>query len=349
MSHDAEFQCADSTGSRGPGEAGPGPRYGVGIVNYHSYDDLEECLDSVKSQALPPAIVLVVDADSEPEQLEDLRERHPEVVFVPRPNLGYAAGANEVLRQLVARVPGLEFALVMNPDVELDFCFAENLLAAMGERREVALATGKLLRPDGVTIDSAGIVLPPNRRPRDRGSEEIDGGQYDRLEYVFGASGAALMLRVSALDEIAIDGEVFDEDFFVYHEDTDLAWRVNLLGWRVLYVPTAIATHARCWRSNRRFLIPVTVRRHSFKNHYLQMIKNEQGWDFARHLPVILVWELARFVFALVRDREMLGAYRAAAELAPRAWARRRWLRRHRLVSAARVPARATPAPALDR
>ena len=127
--------------------------------------------------------------------------------------------------------------------------------------------------------------------------------------------------------ELAIEGEVFDEDFFLYHEDTDLSWRANLLGWGVLYVGRALAFHGRRWRRERRFQIPPHVRRHSFKNHYLQMIKNEDPLRFLRHLPVVAVWELSRLGYAILRDREVLPAYLEAARLAPEAWRKRRILR----------------------
>ena len=82
----------------------------------------------------------------------------------------------------------------------------------------MALASGKLLRPDGLTIDSAGIVMSRNRRPRDRGSDTPDRGLYDRTERVFAVSGAAIMIRSEAVSDISVDGELFDEDFLAYHE-----------------------------------------------------------------------------------------------------------------------------------
>lgn len=95
-------------------------------------------------------------------------------------------------------------------------------------RPSVAIGTGKLLRPDRTAIDSAGLTIPRNRRPRDRGSDRLDLGQFDAAELVDAASGAAMVLRVAALDELIVDGEFFDESFFAYHEGTDLCWRARL-------------------------------------------------------------------------------------------------------------------------
>lgn len=301
-------------------------KYSVGVVNYRTYADLERCLASLAEQSLQPTSIVVVDASEDPVRLDDVRARHPKVIWEPRPNQGFAAGANWALNRTCGVAPESEFVLILNPDVELHPDYAANLLREMRSYPEAGLGSGKLMRPGSRLIDSAGIRLPRHRRPRDRGSEKPDRGQYDRTEFVFGVSGAAVMLRCLALEDLAIEGEVFDEDFFLYHEDTDVSWRANLLGWRVLYVPAAVAIHARRWRRDRRFDMDARVRRHSFKNHYLQMIKNERLGDFLINLPMIAFWEVARLGFALTRDRAVLGGYRQAWQLGGRAWHKRRVL-----------------------
>lgn len=316
-------------------------RYTVGIVSYRSYDDLGRCLESVANQKARPEAVYVLDADAEPEHHEAIRERFPWVSLESGPNRGYAGGANRLLGRIAERHPGSGFCLLLNPDVVLEPEFAERLLAAVAGRPDVALATGKLLRPDGRTIDSAGIELPLHRRPRDRGSEQRDRGQLDEPGDVFGASGAAMLLRCAALADLALDGEIFDEDFFVYHEDTDLCWRARRLGWRVHYEPSARAVHARGWRRGARFDVPVHVRRHSFKNHYLQLIKNEPARDLARVLPALAAWEIMRLGYAVLRDPAVLPAYASAARLSRRALRKRRLLEAKIADRAAR-PARRT-------
>lgn len=302
------------------------PSYCVGIVSYRSYDDLARCLESIANQKVRPEAVHVLDADPDPAHHAALTERFPWVTVEDSPNRGYAGGANRILARVLEHHPDTDFCLLLNPDVVLEPEFAARLTAAAGARPGVALATGKLLRPDGRTIDSAGIELPRHRRPRDRGSEQQDHGQLDEAGDVFGASGAAMLIRIEALADLALDGEVFDEDFFVYHEDTDLSWRAQRLGWRVHYEPTARAAHVRGWRRGERFDVPTSIRRHSFKNHYLQLIKNESGSQLARDLPVLLAWEGLRLGYALLRDPAVLPGYVQAWRLSGRALQKRRLL-----------------------
>jgi GT2 family glycosyltransferase len=302
--------------------------YAIGIVNYRTYTDLGRCLETVKIQSQAPVATFVLDVNPDPRKHEDMRAQNPHVHWTEVPNRGFAAGANQIISQVAETCPDAEFVLILNPDIELESCYAENLLVEMSRQADTAMASGKLLRPDRQLVDSAGIVLPRNRRPRDRGSEELDLGQYDRTESVFGATGAAIMLRMSAVEDLSIEGEFFDEDFFLYHEDTDACWRAHLLGWRVLYVASARAVHTRRWRQNERFSTAPQVRRHSFKNHYLQMIKNEKGRDFLINLPVLMIWEVARFGFAFLRDPAILSAYPDALRLSGRAWRKRRALQR---------------------
>ena len=304
--------------------------YCVGVVCYRSYDDLAACLESVSNQKLPPRSVLVLDVEPDraaEAQRRDLEERFPWAEFQDFPNRGYAGGANRLVAWALEQEGGPEFCLLMNPDVILEAEFAQALIEPIRSESDIAIATGKLFRPDGQRLDSAGIDLPRHKRPRDRGSEQIDQGQFDQPADVFGASGAAMLIRLSAVRDLSLAGELFDEDFFLYHEDTDLCWRARRLGWRVRYEPGAKATHARGWRRGRRFEISPSVRRHSFKNYYLQLIKNVPAGEMIRDFPVVLIWEMLRFAFVLTRDPQMLGAYRQAFAASGQAIRKRSLLR----------------------
>jgi GT2 family glycosyltransferase len=297
-------------------------------VNYQTYDDLSHCIDSLKAQSIAPQAISVVDHEPVASRLDSLRRAHPDICWEPGPNRGFAAGANRALGRVRSERPDADFMLLLNADIELETRFVELLVSEMLTRPDVALGSGKLLRSDGQTLDSAGIQIQRSRKTWDRGAEELDHGQFDTIERVFGLSGAALMLRTAAISDLEIEGELFDEDFFSYHEDTDFAWRARLLGWSCLYVPAARATHHRGWRRATAGQVDPAIRRHSFKNRYLEMIKNERPNEFLRDLPAILIWEGVRFGYALLRDRERMPAYRDAMRLAGRAWQKRQSLMR---------------------
>lgn len=306
----------------------------AGIVSHDDYQHLDACIASLQAQTHPPVAVIIADTGVDRARFDALTGRHPHADWRLRDNRGYGAGANGVLAEVADSFPTASHVLILNADIDLDTDFAESLLHEMEARPTVALASGKLLRADRVLIDSAGICLPRHRRPRDRGSEERDHGQYDELELIFGVSGAAMMIRRAALADLAVDGEVFDEDFFAYQDDTDLCWRAHLVGWEVLYAPSARAVHARRWQRAKRSQIAPRVRQHSFANHYLQIVKNERWGDLLRNLPVLMAWELLRLGYALIRDRGILGGYRMALEGLPMALRKRRVIQRRAVLRA---------------
>jgi len=157
-------------------------------------------------------------------------------------------------------------------------------------------------------IDSTGIYFTRNMRHLDRGAEEIDRGQYDRMQYVFGASGAAAFFRRSFIEGVSVDGEFFDEEFFAFREDGDLAWRAQVMGWKCLYVPTAVAWHVRRVTPERRKDLPLVINWHSAKNRFLMRGKNASGWLCRRLFWPVLWRDLMTFGYAMVRDRRLWSA-----------------------------------------
>jgi GT2 family glycosyltransferase len=102
-------------------------------------------------------------------------------------------------------------------------------------------ASKVLVYEDPRRIDKAGHLIYPDGQNRGRGTGEIDGGQYDRVEEVLWPDGCAAMYRRSMLAEIG----GFDEDFFAYADDAELGLRARSAGWRCLYIPTAVVRHHR--------------------------------------------------------------------------------------------------------
>jgi GT2 family glycosyltransferase len=248
-----------------------------------------------------------------------------------------------------------EYVLVLNPDVVLCPDFIEILVGALERNRRAGSATGKLWRwppdrpfsacslstpPDpqlSRVIDSTGIFLTPNQRHLDRGSGEADSGQYETVESVFGATGAAALYRRNMLDEVRVGGQVFDEDFFAYREDADLAWRAQWMGWRCLYVPGAGAYHVRRVLPERRSSLSADINMHSFKNRFLLRTKNLDAGSYLRYLLPITSRDMLALGYVLLREHSSLRAFPLLLRALPRAWAARKALRRRRRTSPAEM------------
>ena len=157
-------------------------------------------------------------------------------------------------------------------------------------------------------IDSTGIYFTPNMRHLDRGAEELDHGRYARVQYVFGASGAAAFFRRDFIEAVSVEGEFFDEDFFAFREDGDLAWRAQVMGWKCLYTPAAVAWHVRRVTPERRKDLPLIINWHSAKNRFLMRGKNASGWLCRRLFFPVLWRDIMTFGYAAVRDRRLWSA-----------------------------------------
>jgi GT2 family glycosyltransferase len=232
--------------------------------------------------------------------------------------------------------------LSLNPDVVVRTGFIAEMVQVMERNERVGMVAPKLLRADDPTfLDSTGLFIDRRRRLYDRGQGEPDRGQYDAQRHVFGACGAAALYRRVMLDDVTLDGEYFDEDFFAYCEDADLSWRAQLRGWHAEYAPRAVATHARGWGDTLRkrgharkgSLGP----RLALRNRYLMAIKNDAFRYLLADLGLILAAECPRMAYAtLTRPGVLLGLV-DLARLWPSALRKRRWVRDRRTVDDAAI------------
>lgn len=246
-------------------------------------------------------------------------------------NLGFAAAANELVRRTTA-----PYLLLLNPDAYPRPDYLEQLVSVAESDPRIGSLTGKLLRPasgDGPPlIDSTGHVLYRNRSALNRGEKEPDRGQFNAPGEVFGVCAAAALYRRAMLEDVRIGDEYFDSRFFAYLEDVDLDWRARLRGWKAYYVPSAVALHERGHKGKRR-MKQAAVLRHSLKNRYLMMLKNDRLADLLRDLPAIVGMEALRFAdYAVTHPSAPLG-YVELVRLIPRAVAHRRQIQRRRLVA----------------
>jgi GT2 family glycosyltransferase len=317
-----------------------GPAVAVCIVTHDCAADLPECLAAVAAQTHRPLEIVVADCASRDGSLETARAHAPAGVpfqaVALAENLGFTGGMNAAFAR--TRAP---FVLTLNADARPGPGYVARLAArALAHPQlRVGAVTGRLVRPAAAgeprRLDACGMRLTRTWRHLDRGSGEVDRGQWSAPERVFGATGAASLFRREALDDAAIDGEIFDPRFHTFREDAELCFRLRERGWEVLYEPAAVAEHRRFSLPERRAALPAAVNRRSLQNRYLLRIYHQTAGSFVRTLIPALARDLGALAWVLLRERSSLAAY-------PWLWRNRsELLRRRREIQARRtVPAR---------
>src|SRR5262249_45080075 len=123
-----------------------------------------------------------------------------------------------------------------------------------------------------------------------------------------GATGAAALYRRSMVEDVAVEGEFFDADFFAYREDADLAWRAPPFGRRCLSVPDAGGWDSRAVSPPRRRPLPLLINWHSVKNRFLMRAKNISLALYLRLFFTVTWRDLMVVGYALLRDWRLLSA-----------------------------------------
>jgi GT2 family glycosyltransferase len=305
----------------------------VTIVTYNSGRFIKRCLESVLEQRYHNLEVVVIDnasTDGTIDLLEPFADRCR--IYYNEQNIGFAAAQNQAIA-----LAGGEWILTLNPDVLLLPNFVQALMEAACVDPKVGTVCGKLLTirasfdlPEKQLVDSTGIYFTPMLRHLDRGSQEVDNGHYLNFEYVFGATAAAALYRRTMIEDISIQGEFFDPDFFVYREDADVAWRAQLMGWRCLYTPLARGYHVRNVLPGNRRALPPEINMHSVKNRFLMRIKNMTPDLYRRNWLSITARDLVVIGACLLHEHSSLKAFVYLARNWRRVLEKRREIMRRR-------------------
>ncbi len=288
------------------------PIVSVTVVTYNSGRFIRRCLDSVLEQVYQRLEVIVIDNDST-DGTCDILERFENIctIVYNEENIGFAAAQNQAIN--IARG---DWVLTLNPDVLLLSNFVSSLMGTAKLDPRVGTVCGKLLLADASfnlqdsqRLDSMGMFFTPMLRHKDRGCMETNNGHYLQHEYVFGATAAAACYRREMINDISIENEFFDADFFAYREDADVAWRAQLLGWKCIFDPNAVAYHVRKLRPGMRNQLPPEINMHSVKNRFLMRIKNITPGLYLRNFVPITIRDLGILAYCLTVEHTSLRAF----------------------------------------
>ncbi|WP_379135435.1 glycosyltransferase family 2 protein [Paenibacillus sp. sgz500958] len=285
----------------------------VNIVTYNSEDDITDCLRAVAAQDYHIAQVIVIDNASSDQSVARAREcsgwfageETSRLLLIENSvNTGFAPAHN----QAIACNP-CDYVLVLNPDVTLAPDYVSRLVRRLEEDTEIGSGTGKLvLKAQPEIVDSTGLTMNKARRAFDRGAGQL-ASDWTKSGRVFGVSGAAAMYSRRMIEDISVEGEFFDADFFAYKEDVDVAWRAELMGWHGYFDADALGYHERGWKPSGRSGKAMFIRRISYINRYKMIYKNEPARSLMKTLLLSLPYETAAFGYMLLREPGLIKAW----------------------------------------
>lgn len=255
------------------------PKVVAGGILYDSSDGkystspyLPYFLEALKQQDYNNLELVFVDNSDEEDNanVRYIKQHYPEAEIIrPGENTGFARANNIMIRR--TREKQGDYFLALNIDILPAPNTVSELVNTMIKSPQVGSATCKVKRwrfeeankeDKGKTnfIDTTGILMTRGHRFFDRGQGELDHGQFDKTEEVFGSSGAVAMYNVNALEDIAFvnenqEKEYFDELMFMYKEDVDISYRLQLAGYKCMYTPNTTVYHDRSIAAEGRGLL----------------------------------------------------------------------------------------------
>jgi len=304
----------------------------VQLVTWNGGKYIPYLFDSLKKQTFADWKLIILDNASSDDTVEKIKK---ELVDFPfqyeiienKENKGFAGGHNQVFASTDS-----DYVLLLNQDMYLMPDCLEKMVKFLDENQDVAGVSPRLMRWDfhidstdfkrdfTDKIDSLGLKVFRNRRVIEQHTQEnwseIKGNFSNNILETFGLSGAFPMFRWSMINEILLNGQIFDEDYHSYKEDVDLAFRMLSHGFKTRVLLDVVAFHDRtgagpremddrsAWESKKKQ--SDWVKYHSYKNHLMTLYKNEYWQNCLLDLPWIKWYELKKFCYFLLFDRGVL-------------------------------------------
>lgn len=265
------------------------------IVNWNGEKFIEDCFNSLRAQSYKNFEIVLVDNSSTDgslplaKRLASALNLNVKFVELDR-NAGFAGGNNEGLKYSSG-----QYIALLNTDTIADKDWLKNLVEAMESHPEVGICASKLIVDGENVIDSAGDGYSTFGHAFKRGEGDSP-LKFLKEEYIFGACAGAALYRRKMINEIML----FDKDFFLLFEDTDLNLRAQLSGWKCLYVPKAVVYH-KVGGSLKN--ISGRAAYYAVRNDKLVKIKNLPLTIVIRKLPCLILGEVIWFFYYIINRR----------------------------------------------
>lgn len=266
----------------------------INIVIYNGLKYIKPCFDSILNQSFKDFEIIAIDNNSSDDSVKFIKENYPNIRLIQNnENVGFAKAHNQAIN-----LNNSEYILVTNQDIFLEYNFLEKLINFMDNNQNYGSCGGKLIKmkinEQSVVektniIDCIGLEHTKGYRFFNIGEGSKDIGQFNKDMDIFGVTGALALYRRSSLNKIKDINSYFDERFFMYKEDIDLAWRLKNNNFKSRYIFDALAYHERGFAGNNNQNIIEKIKRKnndkeflshlSYRNHLLMLDKNLKSFN----------------------------------------------------------------------
>ena len=258
------------------------------LVNWNSYHDTLQCVDSIMESTYKNFKIIVVDNGSVDESVERLKERENEYhLILSKDNTGFTGGNNFGIE--CAMSMDADFILLLNNDTFIETSAIEIMIDSFKSDTSVGVVTPKIyFHPDRHLLWAAGTSFQQGKLScNNLGYNSEDKEEFNQRIYLDYAVGCALLIRRDVIDSVG----VLTEDYFCNYEDADFGLRVNQHGYKILYEPSAIVWHKEAasagGNDNPQYVYYQTrsafVFKHRWSNSFLNSVKGH-SYYFVRCL-----------------------------------------------------------------
>ncbi len=271
--------------------------FSIIIVNYKTYQFLNDCLISIKKSDYHSFETIVFDNSSQAQEINKLKKQFPGVKFITtKKNLGFVTASNRA-----AKIASGQFLFFLNPDTKIHpHCLS--LLA----KKSFPLAACKIKNYQGTLTHHCGIGL------------DILGFPVVNPKKIFYAEGSALFISKKLFSRL----KGFDSQYFMFHEDVDLCWRAQLLGFPLKAIKQAVVYHAvgisaggTTPSKKQSYQTSLLRRYYSERNNIRTLLKNYSSLTLLFILPLYLLHNLFEFIFFILTLKAKIIYYYLKAYL----------------------------------
>jgi len=273
------------------------PHVSVVIVSYNSRVDLGECIPSLVGQDYSDFEVIVVDNNSADETVNYVEKNYPSIKFIRNnENYGPAKGYNIGITASTGK-----YVVLLNPDTVVEKAWLAELVTTLEADEGVAACQSRVLlhnRPDTINTEGNDMHYLGFTWCRNYGKKDTDDGG---IQETLGLSVCSAILRRNVLEE----ANFFDEDFFMYLDDTDLGLRLQLLGYKVVCNPKSVVYHKYKFSTAKKKLYYLE------RNRLLVLLKVYRTKDLLKVLPMFMFMEIGLIAVSIRQGwfKEKMASY----------------------------------------